>query len=81
MVEIDGLNVDDVDLDRGRSIRVLSKGRTLRSIPRWKSAAALLKSWLERRAAGPRDPVFPNRRRDERITRSGVEKRLASTVP
>ncbi len=77
--EIVGLNVDDVDLDRGRSIRVLAKGRKLRSIPLWKSTAALLKSWLERRAAGPRDPVFPNRR-GERMSRSGIEKRLRVAV-
>ena len=77
--EIIGLNVDDVDLDRGRSIRVLAKGRKLRSIPLWKSTAVLLKSWLERRVAGSRDPVFPNRR-GERMTRSGVEKRLRVAI-
>jgi integrase/recombinase XerD len=78
--EIVGLNVDDVDLDCGRSIRVLAKGRKLRSIPLWKSTAALLKSWLKgRAAAGPSDPVFPNRR-GQRMTRSGVQKRLRVAV-
>jgi site-specific recombinase XerD len=58
---------------------VLGKGRKLRSIPLWKSTAAVLKAWLDRRAGGPRDPVFPNRR-GQRLTRSGVEKRLRGAV-
>jgi len=37
--EIVGLNVDDVDLDRGRSIRVLAKGRKLRQRATKASAA------------------------------------------
>ncbi len=73
------LNVEDVDFERGRSIRVLGKGRKLRSIPLWKGTAAVLKAWLERRAAGPRDPVFPNRQ-GVRMTRSGIEKRLHAAV-
>lgn len=77
--EIVGLNVEDVHLAHGRFIRVVAKGRKLRSIPLWKTTAALLKSWLARRAGGSSDPVFPNRR-GQRMTRSGVEKRLRAAV-
>jgi integrase/recombinase XerD len=77
--ELVALNVEDVELEKGKAIRVLGKGRKLRSIPVWKTTAALLKSWITSRAAAPRDPVFPNRQ-GQRMTRSGVEKRLHATV-
>lgn len=77
--ELISLNVEDVELKHGRSIRVLGKGRKLRSIPLWKSTASVLNSWLKRCAGGPPDPVFPNRQ-GQRMTRSGVEKRLRAAV-
>jgi integrase/recombinase XerD len=73
--ELVALSIEDVELDKGKYIRVLGKGRKLRSIPLWKSTAILLKVWIRNRAAAPGDPVFPNRR-GQRLTRSGVEKRL-----
>jgi len=77
--ELVGLNVEDVDPERGRWIRVLGKGRKLRQVPLWKSTAKVLRQWLDRCGGSPRDPVFPNRR-GQRLTRSGVEKRLRAAV-
>ncbi len=77
--ELLALNVEDVELDKGRAIRVLGKGRKLRSIPLWKSSAALLKSWIKSRPSAQSAPVFPNRG-GQRRTRSGVEKRLRTVV-
>jgi len=51
--EILGLNVEDVELDRGRWIRVLGKGRKQRQVPLWKSTTTLLKHWLARRGGPP----------------------------
>jgi integrase/recombinase XerD len=78
--ELVSLNIEDVEVAKGRWIRVLGKGRKLRSIPLWKSTAALLQSWIKNRAGAlPGDPVFPNRR-GQRMTRSGIEKRLHAVV-
>jgi integrase len=77
--EIVALNIEDIELTHGRWIRVLGKGRKLRQVPLWKSTAMLLKQWLPRRAGDPHGPVFPNRR-GQRLTRSGVEKRLGTAV-
>jgi integrase/recombinase XerD len=53
--ELVALNVQDVEFEKAKAIRVLGKGRKLRSIPLWKSSAALLKSWITSRAAAPLD--------------------------
>ena len=77
--EIVAFNVDDVELDRGRWIRIHGKGRKQRQVPLWKSTAILLTDWLARCGGTPNDPVFPNRG-GQRLTRSGIEKRLRVAV-
>lgn len=73
--ELVALSIQDVELERGPSVRILGKGRKLRQVPLWKSTAVALRRWLSRRAPDPIAPVFPNRA-GERMTRSNVEKRL-----
>jgi site-specific recombinase XerD len=73
--ELVGLRVQDVELDRAPSVRIMGKGRKLRQVPLWKSTATTLRQWIKRRDAGPTEPVFPNRR-GEAMTRSNVEKRM-----
>jgi site-specific recombinase XerD len=77
--ELVGLKIEDVELVRGTSVRILGKGRKLRQVPLWKSTAALLRSWLGRIGKDSDGPVFPNRW-GRRMTRSAVEKRLRLVV-
>lgn len=77
--EIVALNVEHVELERGRWVLIHGKGRKQRQVPLWKSTTVLLKQWLARRGGTPNDPVFPNRR-GQRLTRSGIEKRLRVAV-
>lgn len=58
---------------------ILGKWRKLRQVPLWKSTAIVLKHWFARRRGEPHGPVFPDRR-GERLTRSGIEKRLGAAV-
>jgi site-specific recombinase XerD len=73
--ELVGLTVQDVDLVRGASVRFLGKGRKLRQVPLWRRTAALVRTWLDRIAADPEQPLFPNRW-GRPVTRSAIEKRL-----
>jgi site-specific recombinase XerD len=77
--ELVGLKIEDVELVRGTSVRILGKGRKLRQVPLWKSTAALLRSWLDRIGKDSDGPVFPNRW-GRSLTRSAVEKRLRLAV-
>ncbi len=69
----------DVSLDGVRSVRLLGKGRKQRTVPLWKSTAEQLRSWEARIGPEPNGYLFPNRR-GERLSRSGVEKRLRDAV-
>lgn len=77
--ELVGLKIDDVDLVRSMSVRIVGKGRKLRQVPLWKNTAVLLRRWIERLQKTGGDPVFPNRW-GKPLTRSGVDKRLRSIV-
>jgi site-specific recombinase XerD len=69
----------DVSLDAARSVRLLGKGRKQRTVPLWKSTAEQLRNWESRISPEPNGYLFPNRH-GERLSRSGVEKRLRDTV-
>jgi integrase/recombinase XerD len=77
--ELVGLRVENVELVRGTSVRILGKGRKLRQVPLWSATAGLLRSWLDRIGKHSEDPVFPNRW-GRPMTRSAVEKRLRRLV-
>ena len=78
-VEITGLRVRDVLLDRQTAVHLHGKGRKERDIPLWKSTATELRGWLRRTQLGPGEPVFPNRAGTP-MSRSGVRERLERAV-
>ncbi len=73
--ELVGLKVEDVELGRSTSVRILGKGRKLRQVPLWKGTVTLLRAWLDRIDTQPAKPLFPNRW-GRPMTRSAVEKRV-----
>jgi site-specific recombinase XerD len=77
--ELLAINRQDIQIDRQCVVRLHGKGRKERSIPLWKSTSTLLKSWLAELPADPTTPVFCNRF-GQRLSRSGVEKRLRNAV-
>ena len=79
--EIIEMNVSDLSLTPKPSVTILGKGRKLRSVPLWKTTAATLKYWLpyiDNKQLSS-SPLFPNRN-GERLSRTGVAKRLALAV-
>lgn len=77
--ELLALDRQDVQIDRQCVVRLHGKGRKERSIPLWKSTSTQLKSWMAELRAEPTTPLFCNRF-DQRLSRSGVEKRLREAV-
>ena len=77
--EIAGACVADLSIDRRRSLRVHGKGRKERVIPLWPSTCRILSSWLRETKASSDAPLFPARG-GARISRSGIEDRLAGAV-
>ena len=75
-----GLRVGDIVLEGSPCAHLHGKGRKQRSVPLWRSTAALLRAW--KRELGDvtsAAPIFPNR--DGRtMTRSNVTQRLALYV-
>ena len=60
--EIRALRRQDVELNPGRHIRCVGKGRKTRATPLRPDAAAVLKEWLARQTGAPTDPLFPSTR-------------------
>lgn len=77
--EITGLRVTDVFTDRASALHLHGKGRKERVVPLWKTTATQLQAWMRRIDPGPHTPVFPNRA-GARLSRSGVENRLAAAL-
>lgn len=73
------LRIADVTHGREAAVRLRGKGRKERLVPLWKSTVRLLTTWVDRRAAPPDAPLFPNRS-GRRLTRSGVAYRLRLAV-
>lgn len=69
--ELAGLRNCDVELRAGAHVRCRGKGRKTRSTPLRSDSVALLKSWMNERAGGPEDPLFPTRR-GTALTRDAV---------
>ena len=78
--EIIGLRVSDVVLEGSPCIHIHGKGRKQRSVPLWRSTAALLRVWKrELGDVANAAPMFPNRD-GAAMTRSNVAQRLALCV-
>lgn len=77
--EIIALRTNDAQLEHNLCLHLRGKGRKERSVPLWKSTAAMIKEWLRRADSRPDAPLFPNRD-GTTLSRSGVEKRLRAAV-
>jgi integrase/recombinase XerD len=77
--EIADACVADLSADRRRCLRVHGKGRKERVVPLWPSTCRLLSSWLRETKSTSDAPIFPARG-GGRISRSGIEDRLAAAV-
>jgi integrase/recombinase XerD len=77
--EITALSRADVRLGPPCLVQLHGKGRKQRAVPVWKSTAKELKLWLKQVSDEPDAPLFANRF-GQRLSRSGIEKRLRLTV-
>jgi len=66
-------------LDNGRTVHLHGKGRKERAVPLWPKTARQLRDWLKQLPQDPSTPLFVNRA-GNRLSRSGVEKRLRRAV-
>jgi integrase/recombinase XerD len=74
--ELSALTRGDVNLGAGPHVHCMGKGRKERATPLTRQTVEVLRGWLSDHAAGPRDPLFPNRT-GGRLSRDAVEHRLA----
>lgn len=75
-----GLRIADVVVDGTPVAHLQGKGRKERSVPLWRSTAALIRDWKKQLSgATSQDYLFPNRNR-LKLTRSSVTQRLALAV-
>lgn len=74
-----GINVGHVRFDGTPRVELHGKGRKERTVPLWKNTARELSAWIRERGAQADSPLFQNRG-GERLSRSGVARRLAAAV-
>lgn len=77
--EIVALSRSDIRWGPPCLVQLHGKGRKQRAVPVWKSTAKALHLWLRRVPEESQAPLFANRF-GQRLSRSGIEKRLRLTV-
>jgi integrase/recombinase XerD len=77
--ELAALNVGDLRLAAGGSVRLHGKGRKDRTVPLWRESVRLLRGWLKKTNSSPDAPLLPNLR-GAHMSRSGIEHRLKVVV-
>ncbi len=77
--ELVGLNREDLVPSNCQTVVLRGKGRKQRTVPLWPKTARQLRQWLDQLSTQDLTPVFPNRF-GTRLTRFGVEKRLAAAA-
>lgn len=77
--EITRARVGDLNIHGTPSVRIHGKGRKERAVPLWPSTCGLVRKWIRDGKFAPDAPVFPNRYGEE-MSRSGVERRLATAL-
>jgi site-specific recombinase XerD len=78
--ELIALRVGDVVLEAAPAAHLRGKGRKERSVPLWRSTAAMLRAWTKQLSdASGQGLLFPNRG-GGKLTRSNVTQRLALAV-
>jgi site-specific recombinase XerD len=75
--ELTSLNCGDITLGEGAAVRCEGKGRKQRVVPLGRPSQQLLRAWLDERAGGPNNPLFPTRN-GRRLSRDAVAQRLAT---
>jgi len=77
--EITRMCAGDVTVKSSPCVRIHGKGRKERVVPLWSSTAQVLAGWIREEHLASDAPLFPNRQ-GGRMSRSGVEERLAVAV-
>lgn len=77
--EITRMCAGDVTPRASPSVRIHGKGRKERVVPLWASTARVLATWMREERLVSDAPLFPNRQ-GTRMSRSGVEERLAAAL-
>lgn len=77
--EITRLCAGDVTVRGSPCVRIHGKGRKERMVPLWSSTARVLAAWMREERLVSDAPLFPNRH-GTRMSRSGVEERLAAAL-
>lgn len=77
--EITRARVGDLNMHGTPSVRIHGKGRKERAVPLWPSTCGLVRKWIRDAELASDVPVFPNRH-GEAMSRSGVERRLATAL-
>lgn len=77
--EIIDLKVSDIRTESKGTIHIFGKGRKERNMPLWKNTTSMLRNWIKTNRYTAEMPLFPNNR-GQKMTRSGVNKRLADAV-
>jgi integrase/recombinase XerD len=77
--EITRLCAADVTAQGSPCVRIHGKGRKERVVPLWPSTARVLGAWVRAAKLASDAPLFPNRH-GQRMSRSGVEERLAGAL-
>jgi integrase/recombinase XerD len=71
--ELTSLVCADIRLGTGAHVHCVGKGRKERITPLRRETRVILQTWLDERAGGPNDALFPGPR-GERLTRDGVRR-------
>ncbi len=77
--EITRLCAADVTAQGSPCVHIHGKGRKERVVPLWPSTARVLGTWVRTAKLASDAPLFPNRH-GQRMSRSGVEERLAGAL-
>jgi site-specific recombinase XerD len=75
--ELTRLDCGDITLGTGAHVSCTGKGRKQRAVPLTKPTQAVLRVWMDERAGGPGDPLFPTRT-GRRLSRDAVERRITT---
>jgi integrase/recombinase XerD len=73
--ELTAVKIADIELGTGAHVTTLGKGRRERVTPLTDTTVATLRAWLEERAGGPNDPLFPTRTGGA-LTRDALARRV-----
>jgi site-specific recombinase XerD len=77
--ELAALNVGDLRLAAGGSLRLHGKGRKERTVPLWRESVHVIRGWLKQTNSSADAPLLPNSR-GAHMSRSGIEHRLRVVV-